>query len=142
MTQPQPDQQGIAGPPKRRFLPPRRPAVAEKFEWRPSRDPAEAKRMYIRVGFYPEDGLPGEIFLRPAKRSGKWGSGLHRYADDVGETLSRHLQDGHTLDEMATWFKPGSLARFAVLAAQKIASEEDCRLPSADVVEIQPKEQG
>jgi len=115
-------------PPKRRLLPSRRPAIAEKFMWQPSLDRTEWRSIYIRVGFHPDDGAPGEIFLRPTKHAGKWGSSLHRYADDIGETLSRHLQDGHTLDEMAEWFKPGSLARSAVLMAQKIAREENCQV--------------
>jgi hypothetical protein len=132
MTDPLHPQQPASGtgsiPPARRELPSRRGGTAEKFQWQPSRDRGEWKTMYIRVCFHPTDWAPLEIFLRPTKHSGKWGSGLHRYAEDVGESLSRHLQDGHTLDEMSEWFKAGSLARSAVLMAQKIAREENCQV--------------
>lgn len=113
--------------PMRRQLPDRRPAIGEKFPWIPDRGDGE-RPIYIRVGFDPADGALLEIFLKPSRSSGKHGSLLHRYAEDVGEMLSLLLQHGHTLDQLAARFKTGSLALAAVLRARAIAAEEDCKL--------------
>lgn len=122
----------LMSPPGRRQLPDRRPAIAEKFPFVPERG-EEPRSIYIRVGFHPTDGAPLEIFLRPSKRAARQGSVLHRYAEDIGEMLSLLLQHGHTLEQLAARFKVGTLALFAVRAALKIASEENCQLAPKSV---------
>lgn len=81
---------------KRRELPPRRLALREKITYTNER--GEQQRIYVTAGFHPETMELLEVFIRPR---GNVDADICRYFDDVGVLLSRCLQHGDRLEQLA-----------------------------------------
>lgn len=77
-------------------LPSRRLVLREKITYTDER--GNPMRLYVTAGFHPETMQLLEVFVRPR---GNVDSDMCRYFDDVGVLISRCLQHGDALHELA-----------------------------------------
>ncbi len=82
--------QGPISPPARRKLPHERPALTHKFS-------VGGHEGYIIVGFYPNNGDLGEVFMVMSKE----GSTLSGIVDQFSIAISRELQHGVPIEQIA-----------------------------------------
>lgn len=95
---------------RRRPLPYRRLSIYEDFKFI---DPQGNERFHtVGIGFY-DDATPGEIFLDGAKV----GTEMKTIMDDAAISISRNLQCGATLNELADAFTRRGLLRRALKVA-------------------------
>ena len=78
-------------------LPARRPALRERIVYR--RPDGAELYLYVTAGFHPETKQLLEVFIRPR---GNVDTDLCRYFDDIGVLISRCLQYGDTLQDLAS----------------------------------------
>ena len=78
-------------------LPARRPALRERIVYR--RPDGAELWLYVTAGFHPDTKQLLEVFIRPR---GNVDTDLCRYFDDIGVLISRCLQHGDTLQDLAS----------------------------------------
>ena len=79
--------------PSRRELPAERPAITHKFA-------VGGHEGYLTVGLYPEDGMPGELFVTMSKE----GSTIRGLMDTIATSISLALQYGVPLQVLVDRF--------------------------------------
>lgn len=75
-------------------------------------------------------GRPLEVWLNPSRRTSKTGGALVFFAQDEAESLSLHLQHGHSFPDLRERFKPGSLALCAIEHAWMLSAHETAEVPA------------